>query len=388
MTPQRFSTLLEKWRNGSISVAETEEFIQFANSSHHEDIISDFIETDLKAESFKNLSTEKEKTKTLQVLRKQYPRKGVLVNFRGNWLKYAAAILIIAAAGMYFWKNNVADNAVEKIASTKSTDVAAPETMRAIITLSDGRVIRLDTIANGELAIQGNVKIKKLSDGKIIYEGLSEGEVIYNTITVPRGSKTTSLTLSDGTKVYLNSASSLRYPVSFSSKERKVEITGEGYFEIAKDAKRKFIVSAGNTNTEVLGTAFNINAYPDESIAAITLLEGAVKVSAGNNYFILKPGEQSRINKENVLNLAEDVNIDEVIAWKNGYFQFKEADLKTIARQISRWYDVDFVFENKKAESEIFRGEFSRTSSLSELLKVLEYSDVKFTIDGNKVIIK
>lgn len=368
-----------------------EEFIIAANSGLYEELMSDSIETDLETGSFTVSGTDKERKKTLQLLRKQYDQSlrktGLLIGLRRHWLRYAAAILLIAGVSAYIWSRKPTEEA-GKIASTRNTDVAAPGSNLAVITLGDGTVISLDTISSGQLASQGNVRIKKLNDGKIVYEGLNEGEIIYNTISVPRGSKTTSITLSDGSRVYLNAATELTYPVSFSPTERRVEIKGEGYFEITKDAKRQFIVSDGNTITEVLGTTFNINAYPDELFAATTLLEGAVKVSTENTSLLLKPGEQSKTDKQGELSLATGVNTEEVIAWKNGYFQFKEADLLTIARQISRWYNVDFIFENKKAESEVFRGKFSRTSSLAELLKVLEFSDVKFTIDGSKVIIK
>ena len=387
MTPQRFSTLLAQWRQHNINATDAEEFLHAARSGHYDELLNDAIETDLDAENFKRLSKEEEKIGILQLIRKQYARPARVRFIKRPLFKYAAAILIIATVTTFLLSRGGLEDKEQPVVA-KQVDVAAPGAVLATITLEDGTRINLETATEGVLASQGNVKIMKAADGRISYSGGGQDKLMYNTITVPRGSKATSIVLSDGSKVWLNAGSSLRYPVLFAENERRVEINGEGYFEITKDAKRKFLVSDGNSITEVLGTSFNVNNYADESVTTTTLLEGAVKVSADGNEFILKPGEQSVNDRKGKLSVKENINTEEVVAWKNGFFMYESADFQTIARQASRWYNVEFIFENKKAGSEIFHGTFSRDASLAELLKILELSDVKFKIDGDKVIIK
>lgn len=387
MTPQRFSKLLAQWRQDSMNATDAEEFLRAARSGHYDELLNDAIETDLDAESFKRLSKEDEKAEMLQLIRKQYAPPARVRFINRPLFKYAAAILVIATV-IVFLLNRPSPEAKEQPVAMKQVDVAPPGAVLATITLEDGTQINLETAAAGVLASQGNVTITKTGDGKISYSSGDQDELMYNTITVPRGSKATNIVLSDGSKVWLNAGSSLRYPVVFARNERKVEINGEGYFEITKDAKRKFLVSDGNSITEVLGTSFNVNSYDDENVTTTTLLEGAVKVSAAGNEFILEPGEQSVNDRNGKLSVNDNINTEEVIAWKNGLFMYESADFGTIARQASRWYNVEFIFENKKAETEIFHGTFSRNAPLTELLKILELSDVKFKIDGDKVIIK
>jgi ferric-dicitrate binding protein FerR (iron transport regulator) len=193
--------------------------------------------------------------------------------------------------------------------------------------------------------------------------------------------------LADGTKVWLNAASSLRFPAAFAGKERIVELNGEGYFEVAKNASMPFHVRVHDMDVQVLGTHFNINAYTDETAMRTTLLEGSVQVSQGEQTQLLTPGQQAAASQNGQIQLADGVDVEEVMAWKNGMFQFQGADLETILRQAARWYDIDV--EYKQRISDRFSGQISKNVNLSQLLKILELTGkVHFEIEGRKIIVK
>ncbi len=234
---------------------------------------------------------------------------------------------------------------------------------------------------------QGNVAIEKMSDGRIVYNGKGEvGEIQYNLITVPKGSQIASIELADGSKVFLNSASSLKYLVAFKGSERRVEITGEVYFEIMKDPKRKFIVVSGDVQTEVLGTHFNVNAYADEEATKVTLVEGSVKVSFGDDNVIIKPGQQAEAIKNEKLKTNKNVDLSQIIAWKKGVFVFSQMDLKSILKQVSRWYDVTIEYKDSMVAG-TFSGGLSRQLPLSEVIKILESNGIRCFVQGKKLII-
>jgi ferric-dicitrate binding protein FerR (iron transport regulator) len=236
--------------------------------------------------------------------------------------------------------------------------------------------------------------VQKLNNGLLVYvingRQVSENdEAFYNKITTPRGGQY-QVTFSDGTKVWLNAASSIRFPVVFTGKYRKVEITGEAYFEVAKNKAMPFKVKANNSEIEVLGTHFNVSAYNDEAEIKATLLEGKVKVSAldSDNKLpaVLEPGEQAAINKEGKIDIKNNADTEEVMAWMNGYFQFKSADLKTILRQIARWYDVDI--EYKGNANMLFTGQLTRNENVSKVLSKLALTgEVHFKIEGKRIIV-
>ncbi len=306
-----------------------------------------------------------------------------------SWLRWsaAAAIIILFSVGSYLSLNHSSKKIL--IAHTLqlpvNNDVTAPAANKAIITLSDGRKVQLDSIGNGTLARQGNVQVTKQPDGQIIYKGIA-GESLYNTLTVPRGSKVVTIKLSDGTQVWLNSESSLRYPASFTGYERKVEITGEAYFEVAHNEAMPFIVEKDALQIKVLGTHFNINTYDDDGTSKVTLLEGSVKIIKDGKQNLLKPGQQAQISDN--IQVINNINVDEVIAWKNGQFQFGDkADLHLIMKKIARWYDVDIAYEGGPVNQR-FGGEMPMNSNLSQVLEILKTSGVKFKIDGKKVIVK
>jgi ferric-dicitrate binding protein FerR (iron transport regulator) len=252
----------------------------------------------------------------------------------------------------------------------------------------------LDSTNNGAITKQGNVTVIKLDDGQLSYKrsaSTTSSTISYNTVSTPRGGQY-QLVLTDGTKVWLNAASSLRFPTSFIGNDRRVEITGEAYFEVAHDNKKPFFVAVADMNVEVLGTHFNINAYPDERTIKTTLLEGAVKVESQNQSALLVPGEQARLlnapleDGNRRLQTINHVDLEQVVAWKNGKFQFNQASVETIMRQVSRWYDVEVVFEGPIPDKR-FNGKMYRNVNASQVLSILEEGGIHFRIEGNKVTV-
>lgn len=259
---------------------------------------------------------------------------------------------------------------------------ALPGGNKATLILGGGQAITLDSAHQGLLATQGGIAVQKSGKGELVYEGApTTVETAYNTILTPNGG-TYAVTLSDGTKVWLNAASSLKYPVTFTGGVRSVDLTGEAYFEVAKDAKPFTVHCLGQT-IDVLGTHFNVNAYTNESSIKTTLLQGKVKV----NNTLLQPGEQSTVGADGKVHLMNNIDTAEVMAWKNGMFQFDEADIGTVMRQIGRWYDVDVVYEGKLPDDH-FRGKIPRNVNASQVLQILAIGGIEFTIAGKKIYLK
>ncbi len=294
----------------------------------------------------------------------------------------AAAILIFSLGGAYHYFT--AKEALPSKNEAVRQDLA-PGKDRAVLTLSDGSQIALDQASTGILARQGNTLIQKLEDGLVSYtrEGTiaSEG---FNTVTAPSGGKY-SVLLPDGSRVWLNAESSITFPTAFAENERAVKIAGEAYFEIARDSRRPFSVQVGNVQkVRVLGTHFNINSYRDEATVTTTLLEGSVEItpSAGNAGRIrLKPGEQAALSETGKILVLEDINTEEVVAWKNGIFQFEKADIKTVMRQFCRWYNVDVVYEGTIPDKK-FSGKIDRHVNASEALDILRFTGLNFRIEA------
>ncbi len=306
-----------------------------------------------------------------------------------KWLRIAAAILILISASAYFFFNrNTKNKEIVKAEPVQDlqNDIL-PGGNRAVLTLANGSQIILDSAAIGKLAKQGNTEVIKLDNGQLAYKGTGEqtNEVLYNAVSTPRGGQY-KLTLPDGSKAWLNAVSSIRFPASFTGNERKVEITGEAYLEVAKDARIPFKVSVNGMEVSVLGTHFNINAYNDEPTIKTTLLEGSIKVSKGDNNTIIKPGQQTQLTTSGAIKVINDTDVAEAIAWKEGRFEFRDADLKTIMRQIMRWYDVDVEYQGNIPDR-YFTADVSRNKTLSGVLKILKMSDVNFKLEGKKLMV-
>lgn len=296
-----------------------------------------------------------------------------------NWRKIAVAASVLVAIGIgtlvLFQKS---DQSPVTVASKESDD-KEPGKTGAILTLSNGSKIVLDSIGNGLLANQNNTAVSK-KNGGVVYTAGSNAQTVYNTMTTPRA-RQYNLELSDGTKVWLNASSSITFPTSFAANERKVTLTGEAYFEVAKDKTRPFRVLVNDMQVNVLGTHFNVNAYNDEATVNTTLLEGSVLLTEKGRKVLLKPGQQAQKQKSGAIVVNDNVNLDEVMGWKNGVFYFDNASLQTVLRQLSRWYDVDIVFE-KEIPIRTFEGEIQKNLQLSQVLKILEKNKVHFKIEG------
>lgn len=287
-----------------------------------------------------------------------------------TWLRYAAAIIIVLGVGAYLWFNN--NSSIPITAKNQQTSIQAKEVMpgsnKAILTLASGKKVELSEASNGRLIQPGDVEISTPKGGQYM------------------------VVLPDGTKAWLNAASSIKFPAAFSSKQRLVEITGESYLEVAPDKTKPFFVTLRKgqdkeTTIQVLGTSFNVNAYEDEEANKITLLEGSIKITASANFSsshpgkILKPGE-AYINGK----VIED-NIEQAVAWKNGWFSFTQADLPTVMRQLARWYKLEIVYEGKIPTMK-FNGKIDRNLNLSQVLNGLARTRVKYRVeDGNKIVI-
>lgn len=320
-------------------------------------------------------------------------KKGRVVPFFTMRRIAAAVIIIVLCAGGYFLVRQRQKGlpAGDITAKAAKNDVP-PGGNKAVLTLANGTTIVLASAANGMLAQQGNAKVLKTNNGQLAYNTINEKptEVLYNTLATPRGGQY-QLVLPDGSRVWLNAASSIRYPTAFAGSTRQVDITGEAYFEIAKDAKRPFTVRVGSPagakgEVKVLGTSFNVNAYDDEPTVRTTLLDGSVKVTKDAAAAILKPGQQAESEQTGDIKLVPDPDIGQTMAWKNGLFAFNGADIHTVMRQITRWYDVDVVFETESREK--FHLEMSRNTNVSNVFKILAATGaVHFKIDGKKIVV-
>lgn len=303
-----------------------------------------------------------------------------------RWAVAASILLLLGGFGWWYTAGKERKTEVQLFSrGDRLRTEAVPGQTGAILTLSDGRMIVLDSADNGSLTLQGNTEVRK-ENGRLLYsnnEAFDAGTV-YNTMTTPRGNQY-SLVLSDGTKVWLNAASSITYPVAFSGKERRVQITGEAYFEVAHEVQRPFTVSSGETSIQVLGTHFNVNAYDDENTMNVTLLEGLVSVAKGDRRMLIKPGQQAQITEQAIM-LADIPNLNEVIAWKNRTFSADGVTIESLMRQIARWYDVEIVYSGKV--NELFYLEMPYNSRLPDILKVLELSgNIHFRTEGKIITV-
>lgn len=364
-------------------------------------------ETDLKAailQYFEDATATKQHDERKEKLALQDVHSKLIVEIRKyslyskikhlQWFKIsaaAAAILVLFSISIYFFLNN--QNNQPPVAQIINKDIK-PGGNKAILTLANGQQIVLTDVKNGQLAQQGNLIIHKTKDGLVVYssssatsqtgKAKSKGAIAYNTISTPRGGQY-QVILPDGSHVWLNAASSIKYPTTFAGNIRKVEITGEAYFEVVHNAAKPFRVSSNGQTVDVLGTHFNINAYNDEQVIKTTLLEGSVRVTANNNIRVLKPGEQSRLALDGDLKVNE-ANLAEAIAWKNGLFYFENTSLQNVMRQLARWYEVEIDYEGKIPDR-TFTGKIHRDVNVSEVFEILKFTNVTFKIDGKKIVV-
>jgi ferric-dicitrate binding protein FerR (iron transport regulator) len=315
-----------------------------------------------------------------------------------NWRKIAAAVFILIGCGLIWrfvhFKNN---NSPLQYASQANNADIQPGSNKAVLTLANGSKIVLDNAQKGTVARQGNTQVIKINGGLIAYSSHQRSQITdhrsqieYNTINTPRGGQY-EVILPDGSKVWLNAASSLTFPTAFTGNERKVILSGEGYFEIkplstTSEGSMPFRVQVNKLIVNVLGTGFNVMAYQDENNITTTLINGSVKLEFEHKQTLLKPGQQSLINNINGNMQVSVADTAAVLAWKEGFFRFDNTDLKSIMRQISRWYNVDIHYADDVSDR-TFTGMMPRTVSLSHILEVLTLSNVHFKVEGKMITV-
>lgn len=380
MEGERLNYLIHQYASKRASGEEVEELFAWLRTAENHDLL---------LASLEKMATEKEPAKDYRpeywepvihmVLHERKTATGKLVIFR-NWKWIAAAsIVLVLAAAAYFWLA-AGESKDRSVVVVNETEILPAKT-GAILTLADGSEVLLDTVRNGTIALQGGVAAK-VTDGVLSYEGKG-GQVLYNTMSTPKG-RQYRIALPDGSEVWLNASSSIRFPTVFKGGERIVEVKGEVYFEVARDKTKPFRVQVnGSLDVEVLGTHFNINAYDNEQTINTTLLEGSIKVNGA----AINPGQQAQVgatNRDKVF--VNDADIAKVMAWKNGLFDFDNVKLEDAIRQLERWYDVEVIYENGIPDIELM-GKLSRGVNLNDLMGVLESLGVNAQLTGRKLII-
>jgi transmembrane sensor len=321
--------------------------------------------------------------------------KVIQIKPRRYIIRFAAAAAILLVAGTAYWFIKSNKPAPELSIAQKTKNDVAPGGNKAMLTLANGSKIVLDSAANDTILNEGSAIVANAS-GRLAYNATKAlvPEVLYNTLTTPRGGQY-QLTLPDGTKVWLNAASSIKYPIAFTGKDRTVEMTGEAYFEVAHNAKQPFKVKTKNQLIQDIGTEFNVNTYVDEVAEKTTLIQGVIEVSAtaGTSTAIpmrLSRGEQAMVeagSETGGIRLNKNPDLDETIAWKEGFFHFESADLKTILRQFARWYDIEVVYEGQTPTDKYF-SIVKRNSTLSQVLNALQAGGVRFKIEGRTLTVE
>jgi hypothetical protein len=335
----------------------------------------------------KDLPAWSERVRELITIETQQSLKSA--RFYKIWLPRVAASIIVVSFCLFLSQMKTKSPIYSPVLAVKTSSPVKVLTGKVLLTLSDGSVIPLDDTQNGKIGNQDGTIINK-NNGEVIYNAASNStrsatNISFNTITTPKGGKY-QIILPDGSKVWLNSEASLHFPTDFRGDKRVVELTGEGYFEIEKNPKMPFFVKLNQMEIEVLGTHFNIMAYDNEASTKTTLLEGAIKMNFHGGSKNLKPGEQAEFkhNSQNVI--ISKVDAEEAIAWKNGYFEFSNEDIKSIMRKLARRYDIDVVFEQSK-QNRYFTGEIPMDLTLPQAMNILNHAGIKSKIDGKKILI-
>ena len=448
--PQHIKQLYQKYLNNDYSEQELDELLEYFYASGDQHALSEMIKSELANEDADHKShavVQSLLSELDQELFVELQRRKKVSSPMKLWPRIAVAAAAVAAITLGVWLYYAPSSRQSAATRDLYTNDIAPGKIGATLTLANGKKIRLADAANGELAKEAGISVSKTADGQVVYEinpsstinpssrtegrDLSDGKDLsrsfemtkdvgmMNTLTTARG-ETYILTLPDKSKVWLNAASSLTYNAGLMERGvRKVRLAGEAYFEVAKDKAHPFIVESANQQVEVLGTHFNINSYADEPDIKTTLLEGsvrvantprhpelvlppaassrsgsrnskaAVQVQDGERFsVVLKPGEQSTLKQNERAAKVNKVDIEEVIAWKDGYFMFDDESLESIMRKVSRWYDVEVVYQDEKLKTQGFGGRVSRFGNVSEVLEILELTELaRFKVEGRRIMV-
>lgn len=382
----RYLQLADKWLNGSITPEEKAEFMDWYNSREEE------LPVEIPFAFAKDEGEHRDRILT-KIMARQQPVAVVkkMAPIRRWWA--AAAVVLLLATGAYFLVKPDAPPQSQLAVKMNTGDIE-PGRKGAILTLADGSSIVLDSLGGGTIANQNGTRVL-FNNGELRYDAANAKKPTYNTMSTPKG-RQFHLTLPDGTGVWLNAASSISFPTAFSGNERVVSIMGEVYFEVAKNKAMPFRVKINNeTGVEVLGTHFNINSYQDDGTIRTTLLEGSIRFHEGTQQKLLIPGQQAIVmsgnnrgaGKDAEIRVQDDADLEQVIAWKDGVFSFKNASLQAVMHQIERWYDVEVVYDGTVSARE-FHGKIGRDLKLSQVINILEGMDVNFRIEGKKLIVR
>ncbi len=385
MQQQDFLHLIDKYLKGRASAEEERLLIDFfesfqLNQEWDEQVLG--VKQQLEEKMLERLE------RSVHQLKEQ-ARPKVIRFFTLRNAAAAAIIFAIVSAGGYYYSQRSAKPSVTANQQEPVRHDVDPGQNKAILTLENGTKLLLDSARVGTIAKKGSISIKKARDGQLIYSAQQDnaavprGQVSYNPISTPRGGQY-QVILPDGTKVWLNAASSLRFPTAFAGNQRNVELTGEAYFEVAKNALKPFMVQVNQLQVKVLGTHFNILAYTDDVAIKTTLLEGSVQLSKGELNNLLKPGQQGVVEGGQIQVI--NVETDDAIAWKNGFFKFNRSGIQDIMKQLGRWYGTEVVYEGKIPNDE-FVGKIERNVKLSQVLHILELNHVHFKIENKKITV-
>lgn len=401
MNKDKLERLLQQYFNNTITDTDCIELLDYLRNNDPDEIAKTIDERLLTLEEGPEFNRfqakkvlERIKSDSRFIRQSEEPEDAKPVNkWYRSWIRVAAILIFFSAVSFYFLFNKyhkVTDQ--DNLTVVKSAQIL-PGSAKATLTLANGKVILLDSAADGMLTKSGRTIVNKAHNEGLVYNTetdnhptISNTDTVYNTLTTPRGGEY-KVKLPDGTNVWLNSSSSLSYPVEFAGNERHVKLTGEAYFEVAKNKDKPFYVCVNNVCVKVLGTHFNIAAYTDDAELTTTLLEGSVLITKNSKQRLLKPGQQAIVkNNTDLINIS-DASINQVMAWKNGYFVFNDDNINTIMKKLSRWYDVDVEYQGS-FENQRFGGTFYRSKGITELLNNLEkIGKVHFKITGRRIIV-
>ncbi|RZJ76603.1 MAG: FecR family protein [Flavobacterium sp.] len=381
MNKQEFIILFEKNLSGAATPEEIEQLDKYKDDFD----INDF------SNSIKISEQAKIKKRIFKRISSKINQRSSRIVFKQYWWLYAAASILLFCGLSFLFQDRYfkySENKPKQFSSNQN--LIMPGSNNATLILSDGREVNLATALVGKIIDDHGLSIHKVNDGQLKYEvsqNTKLASVVYNKIIIPKGGQY-SVSLPDGTDVWLNSASSLEYPTSFSGNERRVELSGEGYFEVKKNSHKPFFVHSGDFTVKVLGTHFNIAAYQDEFVKKITLLEGSVLVQNEKESTVISPGQQALTRNDTGYITTRAVNVEDAVDWKNGYFSFRKENIQSAMRKIARWYDIEVVYQGRISQK-LLGGTVQRTQKIEEILSYFETIGIaKFKIEGRRVFVK
>lgn len=390
MQQERFSYLFEQYLNKQSNDVEIEELMRLIHSGDFDRQLE--AEIDKYYENFKPFQSPFSSAQENRILNAVLDAKNPVAKlkvawYHKSWAKVSIAASILLCLGTAFFAYH---SYTYKKGQELAANLIGPGTNKARLVLSTGQVLLLDTLKNGTMTLEAGVQITKTKDGQLIYkinDQQTQNASLINTIETPRGGQF-QVQLPDGTSVWLNAASSLKYSSAFKDKKREVTLSGEAYFEVSHRSGQPFLVHTPNQVVEVLGTHFNVNAYPDEESQVTTLLEGLVQTSSKGNSVLLQPGQQSILDLRNNRLKTTTADMESVMGWKNGDFIFKDEDLASVMKKIERWYDVEVVFQGIDPKAIKLGGWVSRSKNIAAVLKIIEpIAGIQIKIDGRRITV-